>query len=527
MFNAFIISKRQEHVDFLREFISWRRHNFHPPMGISLSGQIWEHLADGKPALVMIDTAELDDPPLDLVQRIRQISQSIQMILITSEKNFDLAQAALHYQVADLLIWDELKPDTLLESLKKITGEMDNILHRQGIVKRQLCRDILKGKLPTRGEIIRYFEIQEPHPRYVMFRINRDIPYSVIRSGDAPVADYYAVNWHGSNFPSEFNYIATVNVSMHSWCSFLQIKDIASSARIHNITHAAAVALQSSFKQQFHDTVSIAYSKPFTRFDHVVALSGELDYCLKMQIYYGRARLTNLEDLPSPQKAWSDTFDQMAGQLSFSLLYSDLEKAIGYIQKIFQLLTDGFYSYEFIEKVCDILVSVLNDFCLKQHIATLHERVKHQELPNPQCYTVSEITVWFIDAVTVLLNETDHHVVANYSQKIQSVIDYIDKNYGKNDDINSLASRFHISSDYLRHLFKKETGENLGSYITRIKIEKAKLLLRTGLYKVNDVAKITGFNTTQYFGTVFRKYEGISPREFITQQEHQNHSLLL
>lgn len=100
---------------------------------------------------------------------------------------------------------------------------------------------------------------------------------------------------------------------------------------------------------------------------------------------------------------------------------------------------------------------------------------------------------------------------------MQDIIEYLEQNYNKDTDVNTLAGHFHISSDYLRHLFKNETGENLSCYITGIKIEKAKLLLSTGHYKIHEIARMTGFHTSQYFGTVFRKQVGITPREFLLQ----------
>jgi len=52
-------------------------------------------------------------------------------------------------------------------------------------------------------------------------------------------------------------------------------------------------------------------------------------------------------------------------------------------------------------------------------------------------------------------------------------------------------------------------------YITMLRMEKAKELLITGHYKVSEIAGMCGFENVYYFSNVFKKHEGISPKNYI------------
>lgn len=517
MLNLLLIANDQKDTDMIKNLIDWGQYGFHQVNSALHLSQVNRQFSISFPSLVILDAQFREARALDIMREIRRCSQDTQIIVITSEKDFELAQSAINLQIAALLLWKNLSSQVLSGILEQIVIHLDDRFHRQGIIKRQLFRDILKGKLPTGEEIARYFEIREPNAHYVMFLIKRDIPDSVINTDISPAADYYAVNWHGSNFPEELSYIATVNISMHVWCSLLRIREFHSTARTHAVSHSAAVALQSSFKQQFQDTVSIAYCRPFSDFGGTLSAVKQLEACLDMQRYYGRARLCSYSDYRPPLLTCESLLRETGELFSSALMNENAELAVIQAAGLFQNLEKGGYHYSCVSQACHLLTAILNGYCLQKRIAALEERLTHGKLPNPYCYGIAEMVQWFRTVITLLIQESGQSVRNHYSRKVQAVIDYLEKNYGKNTDITFLAAHFHISSDYLRHLFKKETGENLTSYITHVKIEKAKLLLSTGQYKISEIAHLTGFNTSQYFGTVFRKQAGMTPREFIRQ----------
>lgn len=71
-----------------------------------------------------------------------------------------------------------------------------------------------------------------------------------------------------------------------------------------------------------------------------------------------------------------------------------------------------------------------------------------------------------------------------------------------------------MNASYLSRVFKQETGENFVSFLTRLRMEKAKSLLRDRNIKVYEVAERVGYPNTAYFSKLFKKLSGMSPEEY-------------
>ncbi|MDO4338705.1 MAG: response regulator [Eubacteriales bacterium] len=92
--------------------------------------------------------------------------------------------------------------------------------------------------------------------------------------------------------------------------------------------------------------------------------------------------------------------------------------------------------------------------------------------------------------------------------------EYIEKNYGDPLNAAEIAGKYGLSVSYLSTFFKEKTGMNLTAYIEGVRMEKAKDLLKNREWTVTDVAIHTGYSNSNYFSKVFKKYVGVTPREF-------------
>ncbi|WP_167746973.1 response regulator transcription factor [Cohnella luojiensis] len=96
---------------------------------------------------------------------------------------------------------------------------------------------------------------------------------------------------------------------------------------------------------------------------------------------------------------------------------------------------------------------------------------------------------------------------------IKRMIDLIHRNYRENLKLEKLSELFNYNSAYLGKLFKQATGEHFNTYLDKVRIEQAKLLIEQGL-KVYQVAEKVGYANVDYFHTKFRKYVGTSPSNY-------------
>lgn len=97
---------------------------------------------------------------------------------------------------------------------------------------------------------------------------------------------------------------------------------------------------------------------------------------------------------------------------------------------------------------------------------------------------------------------------------IRQTIQYIEDNYNKDLKLWKLAKRVFISPDYFSRLFKKVAGCTYAEYITKVRIDNAKILLSNPVISIAEVAKKTGYSDPNYFSRVFKKNVGMPPSEY-------------
>lgn len=91
---------------------------------------------------------------------------------------------------------------------------------------------------------------------------------------------------------------------------------------------------------------------------------------------------------------------------------------------------------------------------------------------------------------------------------------YILKHYDENITLTMLAEQFYLHPNYLSRLFKEKAGKNYVDYITEVRMEKVKELLRTTDDKVADISAQVGYENPRYFSKVFKQFTGMSPSEY-------------
>ena len=99
--------------------------------------------------------------------------------------------------------------------------------------------------------------------------------------------------------------------------------------------------------------------------------------------------------------------------------------------------------------------------------------------------------------------------------KIRSSVDHIKNNFTDPSlTVARVASVSNFSETYFRRMFASAFGKTPISYITELRIDYAKRLLRNGGYTVGEVAERSGFNDVKYFSTAFKKHTSMTPREY-------------
>ncbi|MBR5968310.1 MAG: response regulator [Lachnospiraceae bacterium] len=98
---------------------------------------------------------------------------------------------------------------------------------------------------------------------------------------------------------------------------------------------------------------------------------------------------------------------------------------------------------------------------------------------------------------------------------VQHILNATKDRYAEKISIETFSEELGVSASYLSRKFKDSTGTGYLDYLNKYRVQQAIKLLETGKYKVYEVSDMTGFTDYKHFNSVFKRYTGVSPSEFI------------
>lgn len=124
---------------------------------------------------------------------------------------------------------------------------------------------------------------------------------------------------------------------------------------------------------------------------------------------------------------------------------------------------------------------------------------------------------WLLTLISRDVARPDHAGLTRYDA-IKRVIYHIHSNYAENTDVQTLADLCHLSKYRFIVNFKKMTGYTPIDYRNKIRVDQARRLLTETEQPMYVIAEQLGFQSATYFSTVFKKFTGLSPREFMANR---------
>lgn len=146
---------------------------------------------------------------------------------------------------------------------------------------------------------------------------------------------------------------------------------------------------------------------------------------------------------------------------------------------------------------------------MTQYIAMYNRILSENTTFEDLCYLTNEIMEAFMAIVY------EHSSYKQTNKHLINAINYIKHNFGKDLSLRTVASEIFVSSCYLSHLFKDEMNMTFSDYVTKIRMEESIRLLKKGNLMVQDVAFMVGIGDANYFTKIFKKYYGITPKNYM------------
>ncbi|HWR42107.1 AraC family transcriptional regulator [Sporomusa sp.] len=113
------------------------------------------------------------------------------------------------------------------------------------------------------------------------------------------------------------------------------------------------------------------------------------------------------------------------------------------------------------------------------------------------------------------ISETEKDRQRKTLDRLSPVLEYMDCYYTEKLSLSQLSSMANMSDHYFCRLFKNLTGKSPTEYINHLRLNKAVTLLRESDLNITEIALAVGFNDSNYFSRLFKKYKHVSPSKML------------
>ena len=133
-----------------------------------------------------------------------------------------------------------------------------------------------------------------------------------------------------------------------------------------------------------------------------------------------------------------------------------------------------------------------------------------------------EVPAYFVNMLQAAFDIREQESNSQNKKLISRALAYIDENYMHDSlSLNTVAAEAEVSANYLSAVFSQNMKKTFVEYVTEKRMEKAKKLLKSTALSSGEIAAQVGYKDSHYFSFVFKKTQGMSPREYRASRKEE------
>lgn len=133
--------------------------------------------------------------------------------------------------------------------------------------------------------------------------------------------------------------------------------------------------------------------------------------------------------------------------------------------------------------------------------------------------TVQDMLPWAAQQILLTAQQLGASKSERNAYLVRQVIDIIEEQYRLPMSVADISGQVHMSLNYLRSIFKQQTGYSLSAYLSEYRLQQACNLLENTTCKISDIPEQVGLTNSPYFYFLFKKHIGVTPGEY--RESHQ------
>ncbi len=274
------------------------------------------------------------------------------------------------------------------------------------------------------------------------------------------------------------------------------------------------------YAEEYRQTsLEIGVSKRIDEFTNYPTAYRESEQALRHSKYFNMGQIIYFNDIEEKERKHIVIEESDLSEFEYTLKYGQQKDIKRHISQLLHIATHDSERYIIdpellIIKIANSLINYSTS--INVHITDVIEGNLVNTLLSIN--EIDELEGYIYDIIIKLRERNVNKQVNKTERIIEQVYKYIEKNY--NDptiSLETLTDELNISISYLSMLLKKMKHVTFNKELIKYRMEKAKELLTYSSEKIVNIAKSVGYNEVYYFSHSFKKYTGLSPKEFRKQ----------
>lgn len=512
MYKIVFIDDNQAIIEGLNYIIDWEKLNidicgaaYDGKMGMKLIKKI-------KPEIVIVDIEMPGINGLKMIRKIIKEQPDLKIIILSGYDNFNYAQEAIEMGVKSYIL-KPIRKKILLNKLKEITLELKAEAAKISKQKSLLSQINLVSNIAREKYFFNLISNQ------VAVESKEEINYSLLGINSWP--DNYCLMMiefdqqdtsiinkvlrKNLNIPEE-NYII-IPLLEKQLMFFLHAE---SEPKLMTLREKIILDLKKNIKISYYLGVSLIHND-FKKLNQSLQEAREAlkDVCENQGVkFYKNLNTQNNKNKINTQK--------FIKQIINKIKAVELESALESLDDLFIYLKENSCRTVNIYTECIKLFfeikKLISNYQINHHLKDDSSYLSIIYLQS-KFRTLSALQTEIETIIETIINKIKDAPVTMAEIMVNEIKDYLKDNY-IDASRESIAKNFNITPTYLSKIFKNITGINLIDYLTKLKMDAAKIKLLNTSDQIQEIAEEMGYANAYYFTKVFKKNIGMTPSKF-------------
>jgi len=482
---------------------------------------------------------------LQLIEEAGERWPNIRSILLTGYSDFHYAKKAIQLQAFDYI----LKPVSDEEFIKSVSGAIESLkdeweehdkyhlllYNRKSdytVLRANLMHDLLLGRVMSERTLnskLAEYEISfETDAPAVMMLIQLGKHYTAMDHHSVSLMEYAIGNIAEELFKDQFRVwfckaphdcLILLAEMKPDWVQEMEMQDNYHDER-KKVLRAAISNFRTNVSNYLKGDISIIVTEWFTFPESITAAyRGALSSMYLAAHNDSEGSVVYLEERQHPREDITIKSLEVLYRpptLIHLLESKQWDAARQKIEDVFRDMEAARFSRE---HLYEVFLSITNAFMYIAHkggqfISRIDQYALDPLLTQSIIASFDKLQDWAFEMLGKLQKELSESDQYTKSYIIKQVHELVGSHSGHDLSVKTIADHVYLHPVYLSKIYKAETGEGLGDYIIRMRMERALYLLKNTNKKIYEITTELGYQNPQYFSKMFKKHYGMTPNEF-------------